>query len=172
MVALQQTGKASDNRFGLLRELTPGDADHLIAGREQVGVASAVVLEGFAVGVKGVAVDLDNEAASGQWKSTSWPAIFALRRGRGRLARPINPRSSRSAFERLKPGVSRRVRRARVPCRVGKRAMRVTRCGSRSSLRARAASKAAVSSRRDTTVARSSRVRSGSVTGNPSRMRI
>ena len=43
-------------------ELDPGDADHAIAGRDQLLIAPSVSLEGGAVAVVGVAVYLDDQA--------------------------------------------------------------------------------------------------------------
>ena len=53
-----------EDRFGLVDDLPPGDADDVEAECGELGVAPAVALEGLTRGVEGEAVDLDDEPLS------------------------------------------------------------------------------------------------------------
>lgn len=54
-------GQTHQSRLGLVRDLAPCDPDHLDSARGEIGVASAIRLEGTTVAMERESVDLDSE---------------------------------------------------------------------------------------------------------------
>ena len=88
---------------GPLRHPLPRDPDGGVAGRERVSIPIAVRLEGAAIAVELVAVELEINRSASKTASTRCPAIRTFVRGRGRPWSSQKARKPSSNSDRVGP---------------------------------------------------------------------